>query len=463
MKPWFLAMPLLGCALLVACASMASPTDTSPELAAASAPTAPRSQTAVVLPGASVAGPAVHVLRCGQIIDGRSDSPVKDVEIVVRDGRIEKIGQGLAVPDGADVIDLRDRTCLPGLIDAHVHLLIDADDYQIQHLRRSSAYKALRGPEAAQRLLHAGWTTVRVAGDADVHFAHLDIRRAIDEGLFVGPRITGAGHYLSVTGGGGDINFIGPEHQLVADGRIVDGVDAVRHAVRDEIKHGSDWVKLLVTGAYMSVGDDPRNTQFSPEELRVAVEEAGRRGVPVMAHAHGADGIKAAVRAGVRSVEHGSFIDDEAIALMVEHGTYLVPTPAIGDYYLEVYGDSQAQAKMNDITRKTLAAYRERMTRAVRGGVKIAVGSDLGAYADADKNARAFAALVGFGMTPMQAIIAGTRGNAELLGWQERLGTLESGKLADIIAVDGDPLADITALQRVDFVMKDGAVVRPRS
>ncbi len=182
------------------------------------------------------------------------------------------------------MIDRSQDTCLPGLIDAHAHVLIKTDDYQVDHLRRSSAYKALRGLNVVQEMLRSGWTTVRILGDADVAYAHLDVRTAIQEGLFTGPRITGAGHYFSITGGGGDLNFLGPEHAVVADGLVVDGVDAVRKAVREEIKHGSDWIKVLASGAMMSAGNDPNKAHFSPEELRAIVDEASRLGVPVAAH-----------------------------------------------------------------------------------------------------------------------------------------------------------------------------------
>jgi len=229
--------------------------------------------------------------------------------------------------------------------------------------------------------------------------------------------------------------------------------------VREEIKTGSDWIKLLVSGAYMSVGDDPRNVHFSPEELAAAVEEANRRGVPVMVHSHSAEGIKMAVRAGVRSIEHGSFIDDEGIALMIEHGTWLVPTGVIGSYYLEQEEVVGELDKMVELTRRYRADRVERLRKAIAAGVKVAVGSDFGGY-PAELNAGEFECMVEAGMTPMQAIQSGTRAGAELLGWDDRIGTVEAGKLADLVAVAGNPLEDITEMKRVFFVMLGGKVVR---
>ena len=349
---------------------------------------------------------------------------------------------------------------MPGFIDLHSHPLIAGDDYQTTHLKLSSAYKALQGLRAAQANLEYGWTTLRIAGDADVYYAHLEVRRAIDEGMFVGPRITGAGHYISVTGGGGDINTAAPEQHLIADGLVVDGPDEIRKAIRNEIKYGSDWIKLLVTGAFMSAGDNPMNVHFSPEELRAAVEEAARRDVPVMAHAHAAEGIKQAIRAGVRTIEHGTFLDDEAIRLMVEHDVYLVPTIYIGDYYIEKGSETLELQKMIQIsTKKTQDEFVARVGKAIRAGVKIGVGSDFGGK-DAYLNAREFASLVRAGMTHMQAIQAGTRVAAEALAWDDRIGTIEPGKLADLVAVAGNPLEDISELTRPTFVMLGGKVIK---
>jgi imidazolonepropionase-like amidohydrolase len=414
----------------------------------------------LLLPGmAPAAETGTTAILAGHLIDGTSDQVRHDVAIVIEGDRITAVGGSEIVPPDAEIIDLGSATILPGLIDTHVHPLIREDDYQTDHLRESSAAKTLRGLKAVQDSLYAGWTSLRIAGDDDVFYAPLEIRRAIDRGLFEGPRLAVAPHYLSITGGGGDINFFSPEQHLIADGLIVDGVDEVRRAVREEIKYGGDWIKLLVTGAFMSAGDNPKDVHFSPEELEVAVAEATRLGVPVMAHAHSAEGIKQAVRAGVRSIEHGTFIDAEGVQLMVEHGTYLVPTIYIGDYYIEERPDAEAQQKMVELSKRYRDEFLANIGAAIRAGVKVAVGSDFGGY-DPLINAREFASLVEAGMTPMQAIQAGTRVGAELLGWEDRVGTIEAGKLADIVAVARDPLADISELERVIFVMKGGEVVK---
>ena len=426
--------------LALACVAMSSSTHASPR-ADAAAP----------------AATGITTLRCGSLIDGRSATPQKDVAIRIENGRIVAVGP-FATDATAAMIDRSQDTCLPGLIDAHAHVLIKTDDYQVDHLRRSSAYKALRGLGVVQEMLRSGWTTVRILGDADVAYAHLDVRTAIHEGLFAGPRIAGAGHYLSITGGGGDINILAPEHHVVADGLVVDGVDAARKAVREEIKHGSDWIKVLASGAMMSAGNDPTKAHFSPEELRAIVEEATRLGVPVAAHAHSAAGIKAAVLAGARSIEHGTFIDDDGIRLMKEKGVYLMPTLYVGDYYLNEQPGSEAQAKMNELTRTYRAQHVAAVGKAIKAGVSIGVGTDHVGF-PVTQGVRELALLVEAGMTPMQALQAATRVNAELLGWQQSVGTVEVGKLADVIAVPGDPLRDLSVLERVSFVMLGGRIV----
>jgi imidazolonepropionase-like amidohydrolase len=425
---------------------------------------------ALVLAASLLAAPAARsdapasattrlALKAARLVDGRSDRARENAVVVVEGDRIAAVGGVELLAPGIETIDLGDVTLLPGLIDAHSHPLIWTDDYQVDHLKLSSAAKALKGLRSVQDNLEAGWTTLRIAGDADVAYAAIDLKRAIDQGLVTGPRLAGAAHYLSTTGGGGDINFLAPEVHVAADGRIVDGVDEVRKAVREEIKYGSDWVKLLVTGAFMSAGDNPADVHFSPEELAVAVEEAKRHGVPVMAHAHATEGIKQAIRAGVRSIEHGTFLDGEAVRLLVEHGTWLVPTLYIGDYYIARVDPNGPQAKMVELSKRYRGEHYAWVGKAIRAGVKIAAGSDFGGYAQ-EENAGEIEALHRAGMTPMQAIQAATKVGAELLGWEDRVGTIEAGKLADLVAVPGDALADLSALRRVSFVMLGGKVVR---
>ncbi|HEY5658711.1 MAG TPA: amidohydrolase family protein [Myxococcota bacterium] len=395
-----------------------------------------------------------------RLIDGRAARASADAVVLVEGDRIAAVGDRSIIPPGATVIDLPGATLMPGMINTHEHPLMYTDDYQNAHLQSSSAYKALMGLAGVQRHLLAGWTAIRVVGDADVAYANQDLRRVLEAGIFIGPRLTGAGHYLSITGGGGDVNYFSPEQHVIADGLVADGPEEIRKAIRREVKYGSDWIKLLVTGAFQSVGDDPRNVAFSPEELRVAVEEANRLGVPVAAHAHAAEGIVQAVRAGVRSIEHGTYIDAEAIRLMAKRGTFLVPTVYVGDYYAE--GDRLlAQDKQDDYTKNYRAKFLAAIGRAHKAGVKIAVGLDLGGYTvDPSVFAREMAVFVEAGMTPMEAIQAGTRVGAELLQWDDRLGTLEAGKLADIIAVPGNPLEDMSALERVSFVMIGGRIAK---
>jgi len=348
---------------------------------------------------------------------------------------------------------------MPGMINAHEHPLLYQSDYQNGHLQASSAFKALIGLKTLQRLLESGWTSIRVMGDGDIYYANQDIRKAIDSGIFLGPRLTGAAHYISITGGGGDINYLSPEQVVIADGLIADGPHEIRKAIRQEIKFGSDWIKIMVTGAFMSVGDNPENVSFSPEELRAAVEEAARHNIPVAAHAHATEGINQAVIAGVRSIEHGSFLSHESIDLMVEYGTYLVPTIYVGDFYANS-GKLLAQSKNDDFYLAFRDDWLKMLGKAHRKGVKIAVGSDLCGYEVASHVcAREFDTLIEAGLSPMDAIKAGTSVGAELLQWDDMLGSLEPNKLADIIAVPGNPLEDISALESPSFVMKDGKII----
>lgn len=416
-----------------------------------------------LLPFTAATG-ATTALVAQRVIDGRSNTLSSATVVLVEGDHISALGDRSIIPPGAEIVELGDATLLPGMINAHEHPLMYASDYQNAHLASSSAYKGLMALAGLQRLLLAGWTGVRVMGDADVYYANQDLRRVIDAGVFVGPHMCGAGHYISITGGGGDINYLSPEQSVRPDGLIADGPEEIRKAVRTEVKYGSDWIKLLVTGAFESVGDDPRNVAFSPEELRAAVDEANRHGLPVAAHAHATEGIRQAVAAGVRSIEHGTYVDDETLHEMARRGTFMVPTVYLGDFYAG--GDSgvdklRAQAKNDEYFKHGRADFLARILRAHKFGVKLVIGLDLGgSIADPALYAKEFAVFVEAGVPPMAAIQAGTRVAAELLRWDDRLGTLERGKQADIIAVPGNPLTDISALQRVSMVMIGGKLVK---
>ncbi|MDJ1494442.1 amidohydrolase family protein [Cytophagaceae bacterium DM2B3-1] len=398
------------------------------------------------------------VLLAKNLIDG-TGKVIPNPAILIERDKIVGITTRDKLPKNSIVTDLGDYTLLPGLIDLHVHPNLSVEDYQVYHVKTSSAYKALAGLHRVQDLLSAGWTTLRVAGDGDVGYANMEIRKAINEGLFSGPRIYGAAHYLSVTGGGGDINFVSYEQPVIADGLVADGPDQLRKAVRNEIKYGSDWIKILVTGAFMSSGDNPNNVHFSPEELKAVVEEAARRDVPVMAHAHSNEGIKMAVEAGVRTIEHGSFLENDAIDLMVKHNTYLIPTLAIHLYHTEEIADQKALQKAVALTNKTKEGTYTNFQLAVKKGVKFGLGTDFIDWPSAF-SAKEFTEYLKLGFTPMQAIMCATKVNAEILKKEKEIGTVEVGKLADIIAVKGDPLKDITELERVKFVMIGGKIVK---
>ena len=400
-----------------------------------------------------------YAVVSNHLIDGKSDQIRNNLAIIISNNKISKVIDRNLVPKDIRLIDLGNSTLMPGLINAHEHPLLHENDYQTAHLKSSSAYKALIGLKTHQGLLASGWTTIRVMGDGDVFYANQDIKKAIENKIFIGPRITGAAHYISITGGGGDINYMSPEQTVLPDGLIADGPQEIIKAIRKEIKYGSDWIKIMVTGAFMSVGDNPENVSFSPEELKAAVNEAKRHGIPVAAHAHATEGINQAIRAGVRSIEHGTYLDEESISLMVKYGTFYVPTIYVGDYYANS-GKLLAQEKNDDYYLSYRSEWLSMIEKAYLAGVKITVGSDLCGYGiEPSLCVREFATLVEAGMTPMDAIKAGTIVGAELVGWDDELGSIESGKLADIIAVTGNPLEDISVLESPILVIKDGKII----
>ena len=406
----------------------------------------------------------VTAIRAGTLIDGTGAAPVRNAVILVQGDRITAVGAGVAVPKGASVVDLSGFTVLPGFIDAHVHLVgrtVGDGDWQHSRLTESTSELALLGAAHAQQTLEAGFTTVRNVGAPK--FADLALRNAINAGWLPGPRILGAGISFGIRGGHCDGTDGLAPGVLGRDGGIEDGVadgaDEVRDAVRYMVKHGADVIKICATGGVLSLTDSVGLQQYGEDEMRTIVETAALLQRRVAAHAHGTAGIKAAVRAGVTSIEHGSILDEEAVQLMKQHGTFLVPTLLAG-YSVE----SLATAKRlpAPIAAKALAIaprMRRSFKLALDAGVKIALGTDAGVMPHGS-NAREFELMVKYGMTAMQAIQAGTLSGATLLGREADLGSVAAGKLADLVAVKGDPLQDVTVLQRVDFVMKGGAVFK---
>lgn len=406
--------------------------------------------------------PQAIALRAGTLIDGTGREPLKNVTVVIEGERIRSVEAGGAIPRGARVIDLSSYTVLPGFIDAHTHLagrvIGEGENWENAAVRDLPQEDAIRGVRNARLTLEAGFTTVRNVGAE--HFSDVALRNMINAGVVPGPRMLVSGHALGITGGHCDTNAYRPGlfEPDVARG-IADGADQVRAAVRYQIKYGADVIKTCATGGVLSEGDPVGVQQYSEEELRVMVEEATKLERRVAAHAHGTEGIKAAARAGVASVDHGSMLDDEAIALMKERGTYLVPTLMAQEAV-----ERQAKEGILKGLRREKALFiapiaRRSFQRAVESGVKIALGSDAGVFPHGTQG-REFVLMVENGMRPMQAILAGTREAATLLGMDRDLGTVEPGKYADLVAVRGDPLRDITVLQRVEFVMKGGAVMK---
>jgi imidazolonepropionase-like amidohydrolase len=398
-------------------------------------------------------------IRAARLIDGRGGAIVSPAVIVVRGNKIESIGG--TVPSGAQVIDLGDMTLLLGLIDAHVHTLlqgdITADDYDVQLFKESLAYRALRATKALKIALNHGFTTVRDVETEGAMYTDVDLKRAINNGVIDGPRMVVSTRAMSVTGGYGPSGY-SPEVTFPMGVQIVDGADAARKAVREQIAHGADWIKVYADRSYFVAKDGTLSSTptFTAEEMKAIVEEAHRLRHKVAAHAMARPGIENAINAGVDSIEHGIAIPDDLLDVMVAHGTYLCPTLTVTEFVAP-----GRVAAGGAIWGKIPAFHHDSFARALKRGVKIAFGTDAGGFAwDAINEAREFGYEVQFGMTPMQAIQTATRNAAEMLDMSDRIGTIEIGKLADIVAVPGDPLADITAMERVAFVMKDGMVYK---
>lgn len=401
----------------------------------------------------------LRAVRCGWLIDGTGAEPVRNAVVVIQGDRIKEITQ--RVPKGAEVVDLSDRYVLPGLIDCHTHVTMLLDkNWRYSWTQESAPFVALRATKYVRDMLEAGFTTCRNVGASE--FVDVALRDAIEQGYIVGPRLFVAAHAVGMTGGHCDLNGFRPDllaaNETIRTGRA-DGVAEVRKAVRYQIKYGADVIKTCATGGVLSEGDAVGATQYSFEELRTLVEEAAMAGRKVAAHAHGTEGIKLAIRAGVASIEHGSILDDEAIELMIEHGTYLVPTRYVGDYVLMLAEKGLLPNGIEDKARSIGPLMQDSLQRAVKAGVKIAFGTDVGVFPHGDA-AKEFRVMVEAGMTPMHAIQAATRNAADLIGELDNFGTIEAGKYADLIAVEASPLEDITRLENVSFVMKGGTVYK---
>lgn len=409
------------------------------------------------------AGAAAVVVQAGRLLDVRSGNYLADQLILIVAGKIREVGNSRDlrphVPPGAKVIDLSRYTVLPGLIDAHTHLTFDPDMQGYRSLGISVPREALTGARNARVTLEAGFTTARNVGAGG--YSDIALRDAINAGDVPGPRLEVSGPAIGITGGHCDNNLLAPEFHFFELG-VADGNSAVMAKVRENVKYGADVIKFCATGGVLSKGDAPDLEQFSPEEMRVLIQEAHRLGRKAAAHAHGAQGIKDAVLAGVDSIEHGSFINAEDIQLMKERGTYLVPTLYLGDWLLENYPKLGLTDDMVAKAKYVLPAARQNVARAFRVGVKVAFGTDAAVYPHG-LNAREFAVMVKLGMTPLGAIQAATINAADLLGWSDRVGSIEPGHFADLVAVEGDPLQDVTVLERVKVVMKGGEVVKGAS
>ena len=404
--------------------------------------------------------PAAVAVKAGKLLDVRTGNYLADQIIWIEGDRIKAVGKAAELqkqlPAGTKVIDLSRATVLPGLIDCHTHLNGSPNLLGPIGFHTSAPRSALIGARNARATLEAGFTTVRNVGAGG--YADIALRDAIIAGDVPGPRMLVSGPALSITGGHGDENFLSPEYHAKGDG-VADGVPAVMAKTRENIKFGADLIKFMATGGVLSEGDNPAMAQYSAEEMKAIIDTAHELGRKVAAHAHGAAGIKYAVLAGVDSIEHGSYINDEDIQLMKQHGTYLVPTIWLGDWLMENYLKLGLTPNVVEKMKTVLPIARQNIAHAFQSGVKVAFGTDAAVYPHG-LNAHEFAMMVKLGMTPLASVQAATVNAADLLGWSDRVGTLEAGKFADLIAVEGDPLADVHVLETVHFVMKGGEVVK---
>jgi len=405
------------------------------------------------------------VLKAAHLFDGKSDHLVSPGLVVVTGGKIVAVGPGSAIPAGAETIDLGDATILPGFMDAHTHL---SDPYyrdyrqgELDLLKKTVAERALDASETVRKTLMGGFTTVRDLGSED--YIDVGLRNAINDGKIPGPRMLVSVHALGATGGhcdptAGFAPMIFGRETGIADG-VINSPDQARQAVRYNIKHGADVIKTCATGGVLSLTDDVDTPQLTQAELDALVDEAHALRRKTAAHAHGAAGAKRAIRAGIDSIEHGTFLDDEAMDMMKTRGTYYVPTMMAAEGLREMLSDGYVPPPIEKKARLAMASLQDTVRKAIAKGVKIAIGTDAAVYPHG-RNAEEFHQLVDMGMKPVAALKAGTSVDAELLGIADRTGTLEAGKLADIVACPGNPEQNIRQVEKVFFVMKEGVIYR---
>ncbi len=415
--------------------------------------------TAALQPAAQAADvTAPSVIKAGRLIDVRAGKVLENQVIVVRDGKIAAMGAAgsVEVPAGAKVFDLSSSTVLPGLIDTHTHLTSDPAKPPFHGYGDSNPRVALKGAANARVTLLAGVTTVRDVGASG--YTDIALRDAISDGDVPGPRMLVSGPPLGITGGHCDDNLLAPEFQHQSEG-VANGPIEVRTVVRRNIKYGADVIKYCGTGGVFSKGDTPGGQQYTADEVAALIDEAHMHGRRVAVHAHGADGIKVAIRAGVDTVEHASLIDDEGLKLAKQRGTFLSM-----DIYNNEYTQSEGpkRGELEEFLRKdreVAQVQRDNFQKAVKAGIKLTFGTDAGVYRHGD-NPKQIAVMIRYGMTPMQAIQAATVVGADALGMKDRIGAIAPGLAADIIAVKSDPLSDARALEAVSFVMKEGEVYK---
>src|SRR5436305_1484573 len=398
------------------------------------------------------------IIHAGKLLEVKTGKTLSDQGVVIEGDKIVSVGPMAQVQrsTGDRLTDLPNATVLPGLTDAHTHLTGDPRNIGYQSLGISIPRATLTGARNARLTLEAGFTTVRNVGAEG--YSDVALRDAINAGDIPGPRMLVSGPALGITGGHCDEDLLPFEYHATAEG-VADGVEGVQHKAREVIKYGADLIKICATGGVLSKGDNPQASQYTLEEMKAIVADAHRLGRKVAAHAHGAQGILWASEAGVDSIEHGSYIDDAAIAEMKKNGTYLVPTLYLGDWFLANAERLHVPPDMIAKAREVMPAARKNIAHAFASGVKVAFGTDSAVYPHG-LNGHEFAVMVKLGLSPLQSIQAATVNAADLLGWSDKIGGIDPGKWADIIAVDGDPLQDVTALEHVKFVMKGGAVVK---